>query len=318
MYAEHVTELYGLPVRNFRHDDDSPDPLPDDPGSVAWRLATDAWDSSFDDFEENFRRFLDAVDPGAVRALVIGPWGEAYENDSRVVVKLLAGAADRFTALRAVFLGDLVAEEAEISWIEQSDVTPVLRAYPALEEFAVRGGTDLSLEAVRHDALKSLRFEAGGLPGGVVRAVAAAELPALEELTLWLGVGEYGGDATVADLAPLLAGGRLPALRRLAVCNSEIEDEIAVAVAAAPVVAQLEELDLSMGVLTDTGAEALLTGQPLTHLRRLRLAHHYLTTAMMRRLTAALEPAGVGLDLSEQLTPDTYDGEVWHYTAVME
>ncbi|GAA4600549.1 hypothetical protein GCM10023195_00170 [Actinoallomurus liliacearum] len=37
--------------------------------------------------------------------------------------------------------------------------------------------------------------------------------------------------------------------------------------ASAPVVARLEVLDLSMGTLSDDGATALLSGQPLTHLK---------------------------------------------------
>ena len=41
--------------------------------------------------------------------------------------------------------------------------------------------------------------------------------------------------------------------------------------------ARLKTLDLSMGVLSDVGAEALLAGQPLTHLRRLDLHHHFLS-----------------------------------------
>jgi hypothetical protein len=73
-----------------------------------------------------------------------------------------------------------------------------------------------------------------------------------------------------------------------------------------------------MGVLTDAGAEALLSGQPLTHLKQLDLHHHFLTDAMVQRLREDLEPAGVELDLSEQETPEGYDGRVWHYVAVAE
>jgi hypothetical protein len=63
----------------------------------------------------------------------------------------------------------------------------------------------------------------------------------------------------------------MPRLRHLALCNSVIGDEIAAAAAAAPVVARLEVLGLSMGTLGDAGAEALLGGQPLTHLTKLDL-----------------------------------------------
>jgi len=74
--------------------------------------------------------------------------------------------------------------------------------------------------------------------------------------------------------------------------DSEIQDEICAAIATAPVVARLSGLDLGMGVLTDDGAEALLSGQPLTHLTALNLSHHYFTGPMAERVRAALAPVG--------------------------
>jgi hypothetical protein len=319
---EHLRELHALPAHDFVPPDggtgtSGPRPAA---GSVAWRLSYDPYgeDSPAKDFEDLWRSFLATVDTTGVRALIIGQWGEAYERDSGFVVELLTSAADRFPALEAVFIGDLVMEEAEISWIEQSDVTPVLEAYPRLCEFGVRGGSGLVFRPVRHDHLRTLAFEAGGLPAAVVRAVAECELPALGQLEMWLGVSTYGGDATLEDLAPILAGDRFPALRSLGLKNSELQDEIAAAVAGAPVVARLHTLDLSMGTLTDTGAEALLGGQPLTHLARLDLGHHFLSDAMMERLRGELGGAGVDVDLSGQKEPDEYDGEVWRYVAVSE
>ncbi|MET8825069.1 STM4015 family protein [Streptomyces sp. NPDC004610] len=316
-YVEHLSELYGLPVFDFP-DLKEEKALPE-AGAVAWRLAVDPYgDSSDEEFGDRWERFLDTVDPAGVRAIVVGPWGEVYDHDSSDVVRRLVDAHEELTGLRAVFLGDLVREEAEISWIEQSDVTPVLAAYPLLEEFGVRGGGGLRFPALAHRALRALSFEAGGLPGEVVRGVAASELPALEHLDLWLGVNEYGGDATVADLAPVLAGGRFPALRHLGLRNSEIQDEIAVAVAGAPVVAQLTSLDLSLGMLTDEGAIALLDGQPLTHLTGLDLNHNYITDPVAQRIQAALEPHGVEVDLSETGEEWDDDGEIHRFTAVAE
>jgi hypothetical protein len=54
------------------------------------------------------------------------------------------------------------------------------------------------------------------------------------------------------------------------------------------VVAWLSELDLRGGVLTDEGGQALLSGQPLAHLRLLDLRYHFLTPLMAGRLRAAL------------------------------
>jgi hypothetical protein len=314
----HLQEFHGLPVFDFP-DADAVGGLPD-AASVAWRVSSPTYGEPGDEsWEPRFRRFLATVDASRVRALVIGGWDEPYETSSAAVVTSLIGANNRLTDLRAVFLADMTFEDCEISWIVQSDVTPLLAAYPALRELGVRGGTGLGFPAVRHTGLRRLVVETGGLGAEVVRGIATSDLPALEDLELWLGTDEYGGDSTPEDLAPLLSGAAFPALRRLALRNSVIQDRVAAAVAGAPVVARLERLDLSMGVLTDEGARALLEGQPLTHLTHLDLSHHYVSAPLCERLTAALAPHGVTVDLGDAQEPeDDGDGDVWRYVAVAE
>ncbi|MEV0298785.1 STM4015 family protein [Nocardia sp. NPDC050710] len=288
--------------------------------SVAWRIGVESYDAK-ETWPECFARFAEAVDVTQVRALIVGMWNDAYDNGPDEVIETLVAAKDRLPALRALFLGDIVMEECEISWITQGLVTPLLDAFPALKVFGVRGGQNLDFPAVPHERLKKLIVQTGGMPAEVVRGIAASELPALTHLDLWLGTSEYGGDSDVNDLAPILAGNRLPNLKHLALRNSEIQDEICTALAAAPVVARLEVLDVSMGVLTDDGAAALLTGQPLSHLKSLDMHHNYLTDAMRDRLREVLEPAEVRLDLdpddAEEDDSDE-DGTVWRFVSVGE
>ncbi|MFI0423019.1 STM4015 family protein [Spongiactinospora sp. 9N601] len=304
MIHEHLTEFHGLPV----HDLGGSAP----PSAAAWRVEGD---DSYDDlpsFEESFAKLLDTVDCGAVRALVVGTWGWAHDDRrADVPVGLLTEAAPRFPALEAIFLGDYVSEESEISWIGQSDVTPLLTAFPRLKRLDVRGGDGLEFPAVEHAALETLRFESGGLPAEVVRAVGASTLPALRHLELWLGSDNYSGDSGPDDWAGILAGRGLPALRHLGLQDSERQDDVAAAIATAPIVARLESLDLSMGTLSDEGAEALLSGQPLTHLKRLNLRHHYISAEMSKRVLDALPD--VEIDIS-----DRRNEQNWRFIEVSE
>ncbi|WP_326556896.1 STM4015 family protein [Micromonospora sp. NBC_01796] len=295
----HLTEFAGRPVVVF----DPSEALPSDPGAVAWRLTAD-YDTSAGDFAGLVEQFLGKVEPASVQALIIGQWGSAYEEEAPV--ELLVGLADRLTGLRALFLGEMTFEECEISWIQQADVTPLLVAYPELETLRVRGADGLVVTPTRHEALRELAFESGGLPAAVVRAVGECDLPGLTHLELWLGTDNYGGDATVEDLAPILAGTRLPALTYLGLRDAEIADPVAAALAGAPVVARLQTLDLSLGILSDTGAAALLAGQPLTHLRRLDLHHHFITPELAARLVEELP--GVEVDLTDVQEADS-DGD---------
>ncbi|MFC4011637.1 STM4015 family protein [Nonomuraea purpurea] len=318
-------EYAGLPVAPVPWPEESGPPP--EAGSVAWRFEMNDWDDEDDapdeggpdeDDEGNekvdaaFGWFFEHVDTTKVTAIVVGEWESCYDTDPQDIIDQLVENADKLPALRSLFFGAITPDECMITWIQQGDITELLEAFPKLERLEARGGTDLFMQPVRHESLRTFRIETGALSDRVVRAVADSDLPALELLELWFGAATYGGNATAADLAPIMSGDRLPSLRHLRLQNGEFQDDIAAALATAPIVARLESLSLSMGSLTDTGAESLLTGQPLTHLRRLDLSRSYLSDAMMTRLTDALPD--VELILSDQ---DKAEGD-WRYVAVSE
>ncbi|PRX02176.1 UNVERIFIED_ORG: hypothetical protein CLV66_11745 [Actinomadura viridilutea] len=293
---EHLSHFAGLPVTDFP-DEDGRRPRPADvPGPTAWRVQYD-WQTPF---PEILHEFLDTVDAARLTHLVTG-W-----DDSCDTIELLVDAADRLPALRHLFVGDIAYWESEISWIGRGDITRLVEAFPRLETLEVRGNCDMQGRPFASEALRRLRLETGGLPGRVVRNLCACDLPNLEHLDLWLGVDDYGGDTTVADLAPILSGERFPSLRHLGLEDAPRADEIAAAVADAPIAARLESLSLALGTLTDEGAEALLSGQPLTRLRRLDLHHHFLSDAMMERVRQALPGVEVNLDEQKELDDCPY------------
>lgn len=303
---EHATSFAGLPVELFA------------PGSAirpdrAYRVAYDEDEET--PWAELFEALLDADGADGLRALVVGAWEEAFGGESSAsAVEALVAARGRLPRLEAIFLGDLVSEESEISWIRQCDVSPIFSAYPGLTHFRVRGGTDLELGTVRHAKLRSLVVESGGLPGSVVRSVTSAELPALEHLELWLGTSEYGASWSTTDLDPLFAGGVFPALRSLALRNCELADALAKRLADAAITGRLHTLDLSLGTLSDDGGLALAGSSAVKALRKLDLHRHYLSDEVAAKL-AALGPE---VDVSEPTEPDRWDGAEHRYVAVGE
>jgi hypothetical protein len=258
-------------------------------------------------------------EPGAAEApgLVIGAWGGDAMNDPQgavEVVQALVTARDRLPSLRALFVGDIVVEECEISWINQTDMGPLLRAYRSLEHFRVRGGTGLHFSALRHDELKSLVVETGGLGADTIAEVVAAELPRLEHLELWLGSTNYGGIDDVAPLMPLLGGNNFPRLRTLALRDSEIADAVAGVVAVSPLLQRLRVLDLSLGNLSNAGANALIASPAVRALEKLDIHYHYVSPAVV----AQLERLGIEIDASEaRETDEDQDGDD-RYIAVSE
>ncbi|MBP2115655.1 STM4015 family protein [Paenibacillus silagei] len=272
----------------------------------------------YDGFEEGKRmeteieRLSESPEAAGLTSLTIGDWGQAYENTSEEAVQALVKHSASFPALRKLFIGDMSYEECEISWINQTDLSPLLPAYPELQSLTAQGGTDLRLSQLQHDKLEELIIITGGLSKAVLADIAASRLPNLRKLELYLGVDNYGFDGGLEDLLPLIEPGKFPNLTYLGLKNSEIQDEIAAALADAPILDQLHTLDMSLGTLSDTGAEALLASERVKGLKLLNLSHHYMSDEMMLRL----KNSGLPVDVSDQQQAD--DDDDWRYPSITE
>jgi predicted DNA-binding WGR domain protein len=247
-----------------------------------------------------------------VESLVIGAWEEPHENNPSQALTLLAENCAKLPKLKELFVGDMDSEDCEISWIMQADYTAVLAAFPGLERLHVKGSTELVLCSgpLSHAGLKSLTIECGGLPSSIITQVAEANLPELEHLCLYLGVEDYGFDGSLETVLPFLEKGRFPKLKSLGLVDSEIQDEIATAMATASVLSQLESLDLSQGTLGDVGGAALLASDGVKGLKRLDLHHHYLSNEMVAKLKA--------LPLVVDVTEQQEEDDDCRYPAVTE
>ena len=211
--------------------------------------------------------------------------------------------------LQALFVGDIVQEENEVSWITQGDMSALWGAFPKLTEFVARGADGLKLGKIRHERLQSLVLQSGGLSRSVVGQALAADAP-LVHLELWLGAADNGANASAAHFANLFAGELFPHLKYLGLRNSEITDDLAEALAASPLLERLEVLDLSKGTLSDCGARALAASGKLSHLRMLDISHHYVSDEGLKALAEATPV------LAADERQEAYDGDF--YVAVSE
>jgi len=293
MISEHAEEWLGFPVTLF--DADLSEKGVSDYAHTIYRLALD-WDAEVD-FPTLFSQFLKNPASAQTPAIIIGQFhGDDPGQGSDEVVQLLVSAKSKLPNVRGIFLGDIISEENEISWIVQTDISPLLIAYPNLEHLRIRGASQLSLGGrLSLDKLKSLTIETGGLPADIFEGVLASKLPALESLEIWLGTSGYGGDVTLQQLQPLLSGKLFPAVKHLGLRDSEIVDQIAAALMNAPILSRIDSLDLSLGTLSEVGGQALLDNPGLKHLKRLDLHHHYLSEKVM----AALKQQFPGVNLDE-------------------
>ncbi len=257
-------------------------------------------------------KLLETEGADQLNGLVVGAWmGQAWDVSAAEVVEPLVASAGKLPHFKALFIGDIVGEENEMSWIEQTDISPIFEAFPNLEWLGTRGSDALSLGVPRHKNLKGLVVETGGLPRAIVQAISQAQLPNLEHLELWLGEENYGADTQINDIKPLLGADLFPKLQYLGLRNSEMADAIAQALQGAPILDKIRVLDLSLGILGDKGAQALLDNPHIQKLKKLDLHHHYCSDEMMGKLKKL--PCEV--DVSEQEAGDEDGDETYRYVA---
>ncbi|MBM7844399.1 STM4015 family protein [Herpetosiphon giganteus] len=264
-------------------------------------------------WSDRFADFLALPGVEKTTGLVIGTWWELDDGNGPVdeVVESLVSAAPQLPNLRALFVGDIMSEESEISWIEQDDLSPLLSAFPNLQHFAIRGANGLSLGSCQHAQLKTLVIQSGGLANRVVQEIFQGKLPALEHLELWLGSDWYGGDVTLTDLEPLLNGELFPQLKVLALRDCSFADDLAIALSQAPIINRIEILDLSLGNLGDEGAKALLACPAIKQLKLLDLHYHFIDSELAQQF----KQLGIEVDISEPQDPNRHDRR---YIAVSE
>lgn len=309
MIDAHAETFLELPVKDYDAEEGIRDPE-----STTYRIRIE-YDEGVT-LAVRLAQFLSDPNVGRISAIVIGCWSPDDPTEgAEHIVETLASASDKLPNLRGIFFGDITYEEAEISWIHQSDLGPLLEAYPKLEHFRVRGGNGLSLGRMDHANLKTLIVETGGLPVSVIREISDSSLPALEHLELWLGSPNYGWDGAVDDLQPILSGKLFPKLNHLGLRDCDMADELAAVAANAPIVRRLRTLDLSLGNMGDDGFRALGMLPRDGTLEKLDVHHHFAGAEMVNEL----KRLPFEVDASEVQTPQDWgDGEQHRYIAVAE
>ncbi len=284
-----------------------------------YRLAY-TWDNEeWGGFEVQFAKYLQDPACGESVGLSLGLNNDVAESFYADSVKRLLENKEKFSKLRWLFLGEMLMEDSEMTWIGQGDVgAPVLDAFPLLEELHARGGegyqNNIAFTKASHSKLKKLVIQTAGLRKEAFQGILQSDFPELESLEIWLGCEERDADISVDDLRDFFQGNPFPKLKSLGLMNSEITNKVVEEIVDAPILDQLEELSLALGTLQDEGAKMLLSSEKIKTLKKLDLHHHYMSNEVMAQF-ANLGPV---VDVSDQEEGDEYDGTVDYYVAVSE
>ncbi|MBD1920739.1 HEAT repeat domain-containing protein [Microcoleus sp. FACHB-831] len=259
---------------------------------------------------EQLKLLLQEPQVSNVEALVCPMWDE--DEEFNTFVKFISNACERLTNLKALFIGDGYESVYRNSRFALGNITSILKLYPQLEVLQVRGSWGLRARPLRHEHLKTLVVETGFTMGDpkTIDDICALDLPALEYLELWLGgFYTYGEDVGIKHLLPLLEGKLFPNLKYVGLRSSDYSDNIALCLAELPtVIDRLAILDLSMGTLTDKGAEALLNFPSINQLHTLNVSRNNLSASMIEKLS----------ELKCQVIAEPQDDEEERYCALYE
>ncbi|MGC4117323.1 MAG: WGR domain-containing protein [Myxococcales bacterium] len=162
-------------------------------------------------------------------------------------------------------------DEAEAFFGTRLELDGLPAAFGGLRTLQLQAGS-LAVDRLGVPGLRQLQLRSAGMDRRTLAMLGREDWPELTSLGLWLGSPRLGCDVQLEDLSPLLVPERFPKLRKLAVWASPFGSDLAEAVTASPLVAQLESLDLSLGTLGKRAAQHLrANAATLAHLRRLDL-----------------------------------------------
>ncbi len=304
-FGKNVKTFAGKKVAEY-----DPDKKPTKSGKTIYRFLSN-WEE--DNLEPYLEHFCTSDAAPEATGIVIGNWGgEDSSGSPDFVVEMLVKNSARLSNLVAIFMGDITSEENEMSWINQTDLSPLLQAFPNLQLLRTRGGQELAFKKPAHKNLRALAIETGGLSVSVVRSICKSKFPNLEHLEIWLGTDNYGATSSIQDLQPILSGKLFPKLKYLGLRNCDYVDDIAAVIVNSPITERIETLDLSLGTLTDEGGQALLSLPEEGSLKKVNLHYNYMSAATIKKLNAKK----LSIETS-QGDADQSDDE-WRFVAVGE
>jgi uncharacterized protein (TIGR02996 family) len=223
-------------------------------------------------------------DPGPGRFIEKLTLGLVRHDDNDYGGACKAIGARLRPALIELELGDFDRDECELNWTAISDAAPLWPAVPRLRKLYLRAGS-MRLGPIELPELRELETVTGGMSDESLRAIANANWPKLERLSLQIGLGSEGASTDLTLVAPLLAGTKFPALTHLGLCNCEFTDELCNQLASAPILPRLRTLDLSMGTMSMAGVDGLLRSrQAFAHLEWICVDDNFLPDEAQEQL----------------------------------
>ncbi|HEY1548108.1 MAG TPA: hypothetical protein VGG28_09810 [Kofleriaceae bacterium] len=249
-----------------------------------------------------------------VESLRFGLAAFSYANNWRPTAEAVCDSPIA-PQLRELRFDDFDDKDSELSWIKFGDFSPLWSRLPKLETLVIKSGAGGVLGDIDLPELRRFERISGGLTRAELLSITNARWPKLEHLSIWTGSWNYGASSLPADLVPLFAGDRVPALRHLGIVNSELVDSVLELLVGSALLPRLHSLDVSKGVLADASF-LVANAAAFRHLDVIDVGENLLSPDEVARIHNALPQARVGQQ-RDMYAPDA-DGNDARYVAVSE
>jgi uncharacterized protein (TIGR02996 family) len=231
------------------------------------------------------------------------------EGNLQEIIDVLGKKAPPTT--RKITFGDNVDQ---VSWHHTGNLGKLWKGVPHLRILEIETG-EFDVGAMDAPNLERAIFITGGLSKSCGKNIATAQMPKIKHLEIYYGDDNYGGDCSVKEVQPLLDRGDLGELEYLGLKNSMFANDIAKAIGGAKILKGLKTLDLSLGAMTDEGAEALAAAKgSLAHLECLDLTRNFLT----KKGIAAVKGICQKVVTEKQEEADGDGDETYYYVSIAE
>ncbi|WP_099066023.1 hypothetical protein [Nostoc linckia] len=288
--SESISQLF-LNLENWKFQQFNPQVGISNPENHAYAIQIQPENRSKNINLESFYNLLEDPQSSKIQALICQIEYENYWNNNNIcfgiVLEALCDAYEKLPNLQALFIGDAEQHEYRKSKLAIFDIRPILEAFPNLQLLKVRGQFYeylLECETLIHKNLKTLIIETADIDDRNFSQICALELPNLECLELWLGRQLRNETFIIDNLIPIFFGESFPNLAYLGLRSSEFSDLLAENIVRSPMIERLLVLDLSMGNLSDYGANALLNCPAINQLHTLNISNNCVSEGMVQRL----------------------------------
>ena len=190
-----------------------------------------------------------------VQDLTLGQNGQ-FESGYSYVSQWLVNNQSAFPNVQSIRIPDKSVEE--LHFFSIGDVTTALQNLHSVKHWMLSGSDFKISPFSNHNLLSIVLISCGNLSADTIKNLCMSNLTSLNHLELWIGEMHNWSSDNLAHLLSPEENGQFPMLQYLGLRNGERISQLCDAIVQSSIAKRVRVIDLSLGLLNDTGTSILL------------------------------------------------------------